>query len=421
MPSRRDFLYGASAGTLLALGLPIIGAARANPLSQGKRKFIFVFNGGGWDPTRVFAAEYANNNVDMELDSDLATIGNIRFADHPDRPSVRSFFTGFHDRTLVVNGMMVRSIAHEICTLIALTGTTASGAPDWPAILASSERESYILPHLVLDGPSFPGDLGVAVARTGANGQLEALLSGQALEWSDNGAYGPNSPAENIMDRYLVRRTAARADAARSAVDVRLSSDFHRGLQQAQRLKDMQYILDLSTGADLGSQSMVACEALSMGVSRCVTMAFGGGGWDTHANNDDDQSPLWESLFAGLNQLMNLLESTPGEVEATLAEETVVVVLSEMGRTPQLNDLNGKDHWPFTSAMLVGQGITGDRVIGSFDENYYGRPVDTMSGDVDEGGQTLSAEALGATLLALADIDPGEFVSGVEPIYGVLE
>lgn len=421
MSSRRDFICGASAGTLLALGLPMIGSARANPLSSGKRKFIFVFNGGGWDPTRVFAAEFANANVDMELDAELRTIGNIPFADHPSRPSVSSFFTGFHDRTLVVNGVMVRSIAHEICTLIALTGTTASGAPDWPAILAAREREQYILPHLVLDGPSFPGDLGVAVARTGANGQLEALLSGQALEWNDAGAYGPNSPAEAIMDRYLIRRTAARADAARSAVDIRLTSDFHRGLEQAQRLKEMQYILDLSTGADLGSQAAVAVEAMSLGVSRCVTMSFGGGGWDTHANNDDDQSPLWESLFSGLNQLMNLLESTPGEEEPSLADETVVVVLSEMGRTPQLNELNGKDHWPFTSAMLVGRGITGDRVIGSFDENYYGRPVDVITGETDEGGQTLSAEALGATLLALADIDPGEFVSGVEPIVGILE
>ncbi|MCB9741132.1 MAG: DUF1501 domain-containing protein [Alphaproteobacteria bacterium] len=420
MTHRRDFLKG-SLASLIALGAPGIPGAFANPLVTGRLKFVFVFAGGGWDPTRVFATEFSNGNVDMEPRAALRSFGDLSIVSHPDRPSVTSFFDAHAQQALVLNGVMVRSIAHEICTLISLTGTTASGAPDWPAILAAGKQSEYILPHLVLSGPSFPGDLGVAVARTGVNGQLDALLSGDALERNDIGYLGPSSPAEGVMDRYLVRRAAARADAARSALDAQLNQDLVASLDQAQRLKEMQYVMDLSGGADLASQGVVAAEALSMGVSRCVTLDYSAG-WDTHADNDATQSPLWENLFNGLGQLMSLLQSTPGEEEATLAEETVLVVMSEMGRTPALNALNGKDHWPYTSVLMVGPGLTGGRVVGGYDANYYGLPVDPISGEVDEAsGQILSAEAVGATLLAMSDIDPNDYVSGVSPIMGVLE
>ena len=84
-------------------------------------------------------------------------------------------------------------------------------------------------------------------------------------------------------------------------------------------------------------------------------------GWDTHEDNDDDQSPLWEGLFDGLNELMTLLDATPGQTTPTLAGETMVVVMSEMGRTPKLNPANGKDHWPYTSILMVGAGLDGGR------------------------------------------------------------
>ena len=97
-----------------------------------------------------------------------------------------------------------------------------------------------------------------------------------------------------------------------------------------------------------------------------------------------------------------------------------MVVLSEMGRTPMLNGFNGKDHWPYTSALLFGPGITGDRVIGGFDESYYGLTIDPATAEPDPNGTVLSAEALGATLLQYAGVDPNPFVSGVSPITGVL-
>ncbi|MDP2315713.1 MAG: DUF1501 domain-containing protein [Pseudomonadota bacterium] len=434
MISRRSVLRSGATGFaglgLAGLGLATLGlsprAAHA-AVSSAKSgasdtKFVFVFAPGGWDPTRVFADEFSNGAVDMEAGAERGTAGNIGFVDHAERPSVRTFLEAWHARTVVLNGLMVRSIAHEICTMIAMTGTTSGLTPDWPAILAAVDRDRFTLPHLVLGGPSFPGDLGVAVSRTGSNGQLEALLSGRSRTMADVVTGGPNAPAESLMDRYLSRRAAARAAGSRSAVDAALAAQFKVAVDHAAELKDLQYIMDFTGGTDVADQVQVAVDALSLGVSRCVTLASAGAvlGWDTHADNDNQQSPLWETLFSGLGQLMQALASTPGTSEATLADETVVVVLSEMGRTPKLNAFNGKDHWPYTSAMIVGPNLVGDRVIGGFDRSFYGKSIDTVTGDVDEGGQVLSAEALGATLLAIADVDPREYVDGVDPIMGML-
>ncbi len=417
MLNRRQLL-GATGLSLATLGLP---ARLARAETGSDLKFIFVFAQGGWDPTRVFAAEFSNNNIDMEPDADRATAGGITYVDHPSRPSVRTFFDAWHSRSVVFNGMMVRSIAHEICTMLAMTGTTSGVTPDWPAILADRERAKFTLPHLVLGGPSFPGDLGVAVARTGSNGQLEALLSGTAVDMSDFGAGGPNSPAESLIDRFVARRATARTMGTRSALEKALLDDFATATSHATALKELQYQMDFSGGLDLVDQAPVAIDALVNGVSRCVTLSsVGAVSWDTHANNDTDQSVLWEGLFSGLGQLMAQLAAAPGVSTPSLADETVVVVLSELGRTPLLNPFLGKDHWPFTSAMIVGPRLIGSRVVGSFDENYYGNLVDNSTGDVSDTGAVLSPESLGATLLAMADIDPTPYVSGVDPIAGIL-
>ncbi len=419
MISRRALMQSIPVAGLVAAGLAPRAARAA---SASDTKFVFVFAPGGWDPTRVFAAEFDNSSVDLEAAAERGTAGNIAFVDHPDRPSVRTFLEAWHARTVVLNGLMVRSIAHEICTMITMTGTTSGLTPDWPAILAGADRDRYTLPHLVLGGPSFPGDLGVAVSRTGSAGQLENLLSGRSASLADVPTGGPNAPAESILDRHLARRAAARAAGARSAIDRALTEQLAASVERATALKDLRWVMDFTGGVDVADQAQVAIDALSLGVSRCVTLASAGAalGWDTHADNDNQQSPLWEALFTGLGQLMQALATAPGTSGGTLADETVVVVLSEMGRTPRLNAFNGKDHWPYTSAMVVGPNLVGDRVIGGFDESFYGRNVDPLSGELAEDGQLLSAEALGATLLAMADVDPLDYVDGVEPILGML-
>ncbi len=417
--NRRHFLTG-SVAAAAALGLP--RRARA---SGADRKFVFVFNQGGWDPTRVLAPEYANVNVAMEGGGAAATAGGITYVDHPDRPSVRSFMQTYHGQCLVLNGMLVRAISHDLCTLLSLTGKTAGTSADWPALIASARAEKYVLPHLVIGGPNYAGDFGALVSRTGTGGQLEGLLTGSlSTDASDILVPSTSGPVISLIDAALTENLASRVARAGVGVDGALATSFQLAGQKALELRrahdDMSFAMDDS----FPSQAAVAVNALSYGFARCVSLAYPSDpfafAWDSHGENDALQSPLWEGLYAGLGELMARLSAAPGESGGSLADETIVVVLSEMGRTPGLNGAEGKDHWPYTSAMLVGRGITGDRVIGAFDEYYNGSSVDPGTGELSATGELVSAEMLGATLLTLADVDPAPYALGASVLEGAL-
>ena len=416
--NRRDFLqFSGLSGVALGAGLVPFQSLAS---SQSDLNFVFVFNGGGWDPTRVFANCFEQRAVDMELDSGLSNIGDLRWVDHVDRPSVTNFFERYHSRSVIFNGLLVPSVAHGNCRRLMMTGTSNDGASDWAAIIASGASMELALPQMVLSGPSYPGQHGVSVTRAGTGGQLDALLSGEVLDWSDQLTERPPIRAEDRMDSYLVRRAAAAVDSANLPRAKELYEAYEASLVRGVELKDLQDVINWSAGGSLAAQGNLAGQLLNLGISRTVMMNHGGSGWDSHQNNDQTQSQSWESLFGGLLDTADRFDTLPGRNGGSLLDETVFVVMSEMGRTPALNDGEGKDHWPYTSALVMGPGLTGGRVIGATDDFYYGERIDMESGELDRNGQDLTVGNLGATLLAVAGVDPGDYLPGVAPITGLL-
>jgi uncharacterized protein (DUF1501 family) len=65
--------------------------------------------------------------------------------------------------------------------------------------------------------------------------------------------------------------------------------------------------------------------------------------------------------------------------ELKLREKLVIVMQSEMGRTPDYNKGNGKDHWSVGSVMFLGPGIKGNRVIGATDEKQFHVPLNPQT------------------------------------------
>jgi hypothetical protein len=81
-----------------------------------------------------------------------------------------------------------------------------------------------------------------------------------------------------------------------------------------------------------------------------------------------------------------------------------------MGRTPNYNNGNGKDHWSVGSAMFLGRGIKGDRVVGATDEKQFLVPVDPKTLQVDkEKGIRMRPEHLHHALRDLAGIQDHAF------------
>ena len=419
MINRRDFLqFTGLSGIALGAGMVPFQSLAA---SQSNLNFVFVFNGGGWDPTRVFANCFDQRAVDMELDAGISQIGDLRWVDHVDRPSVTAFFNRFHSQSTIFNGLLVPSVAHGSCRRLMMTGTSNDGASDWAAIIAGESSYGLALPQMVLSGPSYPGQHGTSVTRAGTSGQLNALLSGQVLEWSDQPTERPSTKMEDRMDSYLIRRAAAAVESANLPKEQALYEAYEASLLRGVELKDLQQVINWSASGDLTSQGNLAAQLLSMGISRTIMMNHGGSGWDTHQNNDATQSQSWESLFGGLLDMADRFSTLPGNQGGSLLDETCIVVMSEMGRTPALNGNEGKDHWPYTSALVMGPGLQGGRVIGATDEFYYGERIDFDSGELWRDGLDLSVGNLGATLLASADVDPGDYLPGVSPVQGVLK
>lgn len=414
--SRRRFLSRCGhglAGAALTAALPgAVGAALAGS-SSPRRRFVFVINQGGWDPLMVFAPMFGNPSIEMPPASSAATIAGIPLVDSPQRPSVRAFFERHGARTLLVHGLAVRSVAHDVCQVTMMTGAATGGGADFASRL-STLADTDALPHLVLAGPVYPGAFASRVARAGATGQLQELVSGAILDRSDLPLSPLRAPSQRLLDDFVRRRAAAWADAGGPT-----RQTLPEAHARAARLEDLRWEMSFATDGGLASQVDVAVQALARGVARCVTVSppFG---WDTHTDNDNQQSQRFEGLFAGLSRLVTRLETTAGPDARPLADDTVVVVLSEMARTPRLNSDLGRDHWPWTTAMVIGAGVTGGRAVGGYDSSYAGRGVDPATGELAPGADAPTPAQLGATLLALADLDPGLAGPGVAPLLGVL-
>ena len=105
-------------------------------------------------------------------------------------------------------------------------------------------------------------------------------------------------------------------------------------------------------GRDSVGQSLLLARRLVESGTRFVTAAgFHGNSWDTHSNNDKGHKdrltpPLDHSLSALIDDL----------VARGLYDETIVVVLGEFGRTPDINPGLGRDHWPQCWSLAIGGG-----------------------------------------------------------------
>jgi uncharacterized protein (DUF1501 family) len=94
-----------------------------------------------------------------------------------------------------------------------------------------------------------------------------------------------------------------------------------------------------------------------------VFYPFSDYGWDTHADNfgllAEWHGPLFDRVFS------TLLDDLQ---ERELLATTLVLCMGEFGRTPRINDIGSRDHWPGCYFSLwAGGGVQPGRTIGESD------------------------------------------------------
>src|SRR5262245_25945 len=138
-----------------------------------------------------------------------------------------------------------------------------------------------------------------------------------------------------------------------------------RGLMASEKLFDIssepQRIRDLYGPTLFGEQALIARRLVEAGVPFVkVSRAW----WDSHGQNFETHLELTTELDHVMSALVDDLKARG------LLEHTLIVTLSEFGRTPQINASLGRDHFASAwSVSLTGCGVRGGTVYGASDED----------------------------------------------------
>jgi hypothetical protein len=171
------------------------------------------------------------------------------------------------------------------------------------------------------------------------------------------------------------RRSAEDSDAERNfdryrsmAYDLVGSPRIHNALDLSREARPLRE----SYGMTVFGQACLAARRLVQAGSRFVSVfwdEFGlaGSGWDTHWDHYNRMRlELCPGLDMGLSGLIRDLD------DRGMLDETLVLVLSEHGRTPRLNNApgGGRDHWSEAyTCLFAGGGIARGRVVGRTDRH----------------------------------------------------
>jgi hypothetical protein len=411
---RRDFLKLASMAGLgvVAGGLPF-GGRDARAEAYTGPFWIMIHAGGGWDPTSFCDPKGAidpDNPMNNYPVTDIVNAGGgpIRYANVTDDNGVafnQLFFEKYHSKLTVINGIDCATNSHDAGTRFTWSGTLTENKPAFAALVAGINGPTRPMAFITNGGYDITAGV-VAQTRVGNIGALNRIAFPDQID----PLYDENKTTFHTAD------TSARIIAARQARhEAMLAKQQLPRLRRAMgtlftarsgqnELKQLtQYLpADLADG-DLERQAQVAIAAYKAGL--CVSANLETGGFDTHGNHDQDHFNSLSRLFAGVDFLME--EAIRQEV----AENVVVVIGSDFGRTPGYNDGNGKDHWSITSMMAMGKGIPGGVVIGATDDYHEPKKVDPGTGQLSDSGVRVSPGHVQRALRRLAGIDQNQLLA----------
>ena len=423
---RRDFLIGGAAGLAL-LTLPFgRRAVRAQATPGPKRNLIMIMAGGGWDVTYNIDPKPDLSTIDAPQ-GQLQMFGDIPIYADASRPNVTDFFTRYGALTAVVNGVQVQSLAHLQCRQRMLTGKRQRGSADIGAITAHQNGRDLPVPYMVFGNSAFPGPLSGSSGRLGLTNQLKALLSPAEAYPPPVGSpavgkrFEPTADDQTLIRNYVkaraerVRATRGQLGANKARVD-----DFVAAVDRGDALRPhVDRLGPRGVTVELAQQSAFAVDAIANGISHSI-LVEDPASWDTHTNNAM-QNDLHDNLYGALALLMDELNDRPGQAAGSkMIDETVVMVLSEMSRTPMLNGAAGKDHWPSTSCLVIGSGVAGNRTYGGTDDTQNARLVNLSTGQVDNNGVALLAENVLGAVLQLTGASDSPYTTQAEPLHALI-
>ncbi|MEA3212548.1 MAG: hypothetical protein QOE70_5605 [Chthoniobacter sp.] len=373
--SRRDFfkLCGlAGLGVAAPLWFPSVGRAESKEPSPYEGPYYVVFNAsGGWDTTYLMDPKGVGDINRLYQEGDILTRGSHKFA--PTAAQIQAgmsnedFFAEFGSELLVMNGIDYSVNNHSPGARYMATGKLDSLAyPTFAALVAACKGPGCPLSFLTFGNYSNTGNL-VAMSRIPYLPSLQRVANADSIEGNARSPYHDDFVIDRIERALKEQTEACLSRTVLPRVEHAESMLYAAQLNSKALQRVTPYIPATIPKERLSQQAEIALASFKAGV--CVSANLSIGQFDSHANNDADQMKLIPEFLAGIAYLMRRAE------ELKIRDKIVIVVQSEMGRTPNYNKGKGKDHWSIGSIMFMGQGIRGNRVIGATDEKQFTVPI----------------------------------------------
>ncbi|MCM8526372.1 MAG: DUF1501 domain-containing protein, partial [Lentisphaeraceae bacterium] len=388
-------------GMALPVGLPSL-AAQNREADPYEGPFYVVFNAaGGWDTTYLMDPKGVGEINRLYKNGDIQTKGNINYAPIAKHieggMSNKAFFEKYGSELLVINGIDYSVNNHTPCERYMATGKLDSlRYPTFAALVAACKGPDQPIAFLTFGNYSGTGNI-VPMSRVPYVQSLTRISNADHVHGNASSPYHDDfalQAIEKALDKqFKMRQNSARLPRVERAENMLFAAQLN---SKALKRVTPHIPKELPKGR-LERQAEIALCSFKAGVAVSANLNIGQ--FDSHANNDKDQMKLIPEFLAGIDYLVNRSEALD------IRDKLVIVIQSEMGRTPHYNAGNGKDHWSIGSIMFMGAGIAGNRVIGKTDDGQFLKTVDPKSLKLSDKGIRIRPEHLHCSLRQLAGIE----------------
>lgn len=383
---RRSFLTLAGLSWLTPVGHLL--ARQAESSRRPARSVIFLWLGGGPSQLETFDP-HPNTDIAAGTKAVATAARGIQLAAGLPQLAERM------DQVALVRSMVSKEGDHERGTYVMKTGYRPDPTVEHPSIGAICCHE------LPADGTEIPRHVSILTGRWPSRG---GYLGGEfdAFQVGDPSGELPDvaSAVAGDRDAARVRDLDVLEDAFAQGRRRRVTATRHRDVLGRARVmmgsaqlgafdvsKEPARVREAYGDSPFGRGCLAARRLIEVGV-RCVEVTLDG--WDSHANNHEICSGLNAQLDPAFAALLKDL------AERGLLEDTIVICGGEFGRTPKVNLVGGRDHWPEGfSLAIAGGGLRGGIAVGATDPEGKQPPE-----------RPILIEDLHATVLTALALDP---------------
>ena len=385
---RRKFIETLGAAGLMATLGPGGRPARAQSTpAHNLPLFVNALAMGAWDVSLFVDPKTDGQKLypgNLFQQSDLVQAGAFTLG--PTSTGAVQFFQRYASKLLLINGVFAETIDHVTGQQLAMSGSTQQGFPCFSALIAATAGARLGLPFV--SGGSYD-ETARTVAKTLAVPSVVTAMRSVA-----NASASAYSSADIGVITNAVAVRLARKQAIAATPNRRLATGLLNQARQGwsafpavlQTLADLQANVPITDGGVVGGPGAETTNnpmllSIQLGLAGYVNNAtisvnLNCGSFDQHTSLYPDHVVQLDSYFIGLDYLMR------AAAHLGVADRIFLMGGSDFSRSPHIINPGsnyGKDHWfGTTSVMVLGPGITGNRVIGKTTDGY-GNPDDTQA------------------------------------------